>query len=111
MKENAVLIRQQDVIKTYVDFSDPKGISNAIDAERASTIHTEKLMNLSEKLGIHLMGFVDGDGNGDNNKVACKISGYEYLGSFMLLCKTDNSYSCLPFSEEELEKVYKYLNK
>ena len=109
MKENAIIIRQLDVIKTYVDFSDFDNINEAINANRISTIHTVKTQELSSKLGIHLMGFVDSEGSDINNKKACTISGYEYLGSFMLLCKTDDKYNPLPFEEDELECVYHYL--
>ena len=109
MKENAIIIRQLDVIKTYVDFSDIDNIYQAINAERVSTIHTAKTQELSSKLGVHLMGFVDREGDDINNKKACEISGYDYLGSFMLLCKTDDKFNALPFTEAELESVYNYL--
>ena len=32
MKENAILIRQLDVLKVYVDFDDPNGIEKAVNA-------------------------------------------------------------------------------
>lgn len=107
--ENAIIIRQLDVIKTYVDFSDTNNICDAIDASAVSTIHTNKTQELSSLLGVHLMGFVDRDGSDINNKKACEISGYDYLGSFMLLCKTDDKFNALPFSEAELETVFNYL--
>ena len=61
--ENAIIIRQLDVIKTYVDFSDTNNICDAIDASAVSTIHTNKTQELSSLLGVHLMGFVDRDGS------------------------------------------------
>ena len=109
MKENAIVIRFLDVIKVEVDFSDFDSIYAAVGADRVSTIHTAKTQELSAKLGIHLMGYVDRDGDDINNKLACEISGYDYLGSFMFLCKTDNKFNPLPFTEAELNSVYTYL--
>ena len=109
MKENAILIRPLDVLKVYVDFSSDAGIKSMINAERLATIHTMKTQELSNKLGIHLIGYVDSKGNDINNDLACSISGYDYLGSFMLLCKTDEKYNNYGFDENELECVYTYL--
>ncbi len=111
MKENALIVRPLDIIKVYVDFSDIDNIYKAIDAKRVSTIHTKKTQEISELLGIHLMGFVDREGNDINNDKACHISGYDYLGSFMLLCKADDKLNALPFTEKELECVYTYLTE
>ena len=109
MKENAILIRQLDVLKVYVDFDDPNGIEKAVNARRVSTIHTAKTQEISNKLGIHLVGYVDREGNDINNELACRLSGYDYLGSFMLLCKTDDKFNNYGFSKEELECVYTYI--
>ena len=106
---NAILIRFADIIPIEVDFSDLNNIYSAIGAEGVSTIHTATTQDISRKLGVHLMGFVDRDGDDINNDVACKISGYDYLGSSMLLCKTDNSFHALPFNGAELNCVYTYL--
>ena len=107
--ENAILIRNLDVIKVCLDFSDTDNINKAINASRLSTIHTQKTQELSSLLGVHLMGFVDREGSDINNKKACEISGYDYLGSLMLLCKTDGKFNALPFTESELETVFTYL--
>ena len=109
MKENAILIRQLDVLKVYVDFSNPDAIHEVLHCERVSTIHTEETRKLSNKLGVHLMGYVDREGNDINNQLACKISGYDYLGSFMLLFKSDDKMNELGFNEDELTAVYDYL--
>ena len=109
MKENAILIRQIDVLKVFVDFDDPNGIEKVVGARRVSTIHTIKTQELSNKLSVHLVGYVDREGNDINNERACQISGYDYLGSFMLLCKTDDKFNNYGFSEEELDRVYTYL--
>ena len=109
MKENAILIRQLDVLKVYVDFSSDEGIKTAINAERLSTIHTLKTQELSNKLGVHLIGYINREGNDINNDLACEISGYDYIGSFMLLCKSDDKYNNYGFDENELECVYTYL--
>lgn len=109
MKENAILIRQLDVLKIHVDFSDMNSIYEAVGADRVSTIHTAKTQELSSKLGVHLVGFVDREGDDINNDLACKISGYDYLGSFMLLCKTDDKWNNYGFSQDELDRVYTYL--
>ena len=109
MKENAILVRPLDIIKIYVDFSNTDNIYEVINAERLSTIHTAQTQKLSALLGIHLMGFVNRDGDDINNSRACQISGYDYLGSNMLLCKTDDKLNPLPFSEAELNSVYTYL--
>lgn len=107
--ENAILIRNLDVIKVCLDFSDIDNINKAINASHLSTIHTQKTQELSSLLGVHLMGFVDRDGDDINNKKACEISGYDYLGSLMLLCKTDSKFNALPFTESELDTVFTYL--
>ena len=107
--DNAIIIRQLDIIKTYIDFNDFDNISNAIHANHLSTVHTVKTQELSSLLGVHLMGFVDRDGDDINNKKACEISGYDYLGSLMLLCKTDDKFNPLPLSEGEVECVFHYL--
>ena len=109
MKENAILIRQLDVLKIHVDFSDINNIYEAVNADRVSTIHTAKTQELSSKLGVHLVGYVDREGNDINNPLACKISGYDYLGSFMLLCKTDDKWNNYGFTPDELDRVYTYL--
>ena len=111
MKENAIIVRPLDIIKVYVDFSNLDNVYKAIDANRVSTIHTAKTQEISAKLGIHLMGFVNREGDDINNKKACEISGYDYLGSNMLLCKTDDRFNALPFEEQELECVYTYLTE
>lgn len=109
MKENAIIVRPLDVIKVYVDFSNLDNIYKAINAERVSTIHTKETQALSGKLGIHLMGFVDSEGDDINNKRACQISGYDHIGSFMLLCKADDKFNAYGFDEAELNCVYTYL--
>ena len=109
MKENAIIIRQLDIIKIHIDFSDIDNIYNAIYADRVSTIHTAKTQELSAKLGVHLIGFINRKCDDINNEKACEISGYDYLGSLMFLCKTDDKYNPLPFEEDELERVYTYL--
>ena len=107
--DNAIIIRQIDIIKTNVDFSDLDNINKAINASHLSTIHTMKTQELSSLLGIHLMGFVDSDGDDINNQKACEISGYDYLGSQMLLCKTDDKFNPLPLNDDEMECVFHYL--
>ena len=107
--ENAIIIRQLDVIKAHVDFSDTTNIMKAINSSHLYTIHTKKTQELSSLLGVHLMGFVDKEGDDINNEKACEISGYDYLGSLMLLCKTDDKFNALPFTENELETVFTYL--
>lgn len=109
MKENAILIRPLDVLKVHVDFSKDDAIEEAVQAKRVSTIHTAKTQELSSLLGVHLVGYVDREGNDINNPLACQISGYDYLGSFMLLCKTDDKWNNSGFSEAELNSVYTYL--
>ena len=106
---NALLIRNLDILKIEVDFSDIDNINNVLNVSGVSTIHTLKTQELSSKLGIHLIGFVDRNGDDINNDKACEISGYDYIGSLMLLCKTDDRYNPLPFNEEELDRVYVYL--
>lgn len=109
MKENAILIRPLDVLKVEVDFSNLENINYAINADGVSTIHTQKTQEISDKLGIHIIGFVDRNANDINNPKACEISGYKYIGSFMLVCKTDSRFNPLPLNEDELETVYTYL--
>ena len=109
LKENAILIRQLDVLKVEVDFSNDNDLYRLLDAERVSVIHTKRTQELSERLGIHLVGYVKREGDDINNKLACSISGYNYIGSFMLLFKTDDKFNNLPLNEDELELVYGYL--
>ena len=109
MKENAIIIRQLDIIKIHIDFSDIDNIYNAIYADRVSTIHTAKTQELSAKLGVHLIGFINRKCDDINNEKACEISGYDYLGSLMFLCKADDKLNPLPFEEDELERVYNFL--
>lgn len=111
MKENAILVRHIDVQKIYVDFSNVDNIYDALDADRVSTIHTAKTQELSAKLGFHIMGFVDREGSDINNRLASAVSGYDYLGSFMLLCKADDNLNALPLSSAELDSLYLYLTK
>ena len=108
---NALLINWLDIEKIEVDFSDFNSVYHALGANRVSTIHTYKTQELSRKLGIHLVGFVDREGDDINNEKACEISGYDYLGSKMLLCKTDDQFNALPFTDKELKKVYIYLTE
>ena len=109
MKENAIIIRQLDIVKIHIDFSDIDNIYNAIYADRVSTIHTAKTQELSAKLGVHLIGFINRKCDDINNEKACEISGYDYLGSLMFLCKADDKLNPLPFEEDELERVYAFL--
>ena len=111
MKENAILIRQLDVLKIYVDLSDMENIYKVLDADRIATIHTIKTQEISSKLGIHLIGFVNRNFDDSINTLACEFSGYDYLGSSMLVCKTDDKYNALPLNESELECVYTYLTE
>lgn len=106
---NAIVVRWLDIIGVQVDFSDLSNIEQAINARRLYTIHTAKTLELSERLGVHLMGYVDREGNDINNQTACNLTGYDYLGSMMFLCKTDDRYNALPFTEEEYNRVYAYL--
>jgi len=108
--ENAILVRHLDIIKIEIDFSDINNICSALNASSLSTIHTAKTQELSNKLGVHLMGFVDRNGDDINNEKACSLSGYDYIGSFMLLCKTDRNFNPLPLSEKEVNLVFDYLN-
>ena len=109
MKDNAIIVKWLNIEKIYVDFSNLDNINAAINAERVSTIHTARTQELSARLGVHLMGFVDRNGDDINNVKACEISGYDYLGSMMLLCKTDDKYNAYGFDEDELDRVYTYL--
>ena len=111
MKENAILIRHLDIQKVSVDFSNIDNIYQLLNADRLSTIHTQKTQELSKQLGIHLMGFVNREGDDVNNRMACEISGYDYIGGFLFLCKTDDKFNPLPFNEKELESVYNYLTE
>ena len=106
MKANAIVIRHLDILEVEVDFSDLDNIAKAIDAEYVSTIHTKITQAISAKLGIHLIGFVDRDGDDINNKKACEISGYDYIGSSLLLCKCDDGYNPYPLEEDELSKIF-----
>lgn len=108
-RNNAILVEWLDVKKIFVDFSDVQNIYDAIGAKRISTIHTQKTQDISKSLGIHLVGYVNREFDTLNNDVACRLSGYDFLGSKMLICKTDDKFNNLPFSEEELEKVYAYI--
>ena len=109
MKENAILVRPLDIEKVYVDFSKLDNLYEILGSDRLSTIHTLATQELSQKLGFHLIGFVARDGDDINNRKACEISGYDYIGSFMLLCKTDDAWNALPLEEEELASLYAYL--
>ena len=109
MKANAIVIRHLDILEVEVDFSDLDNIAKANDAEYVSTIHTKITQAISAKLGIHLIGFVDRDGDDINNKKACEISGYDYIGSSLLLCKCDDGYNPYPLEEDELSRVHTYL--
>ena len=109
MKENALLVRPLDIVKVYVDFSNIDNIYKFLDAERLATIHTKETQAISNRIGIHIMGFATREGDDINNKRACEISGYDYIGSLMLLCKTDDKFNALPLDEAELECLYEYL--
>ncbi|MCR4910913.1 MAG: hypothetical protein K5925_00055 [Bacilli bacterium] len=110
MKENAIIVRWLDTIKIHVDFDNfYDSVCSVINADRLSTVHTTGTKRLSSLLGVHLIGFVNRDGNDINNDRACELTDYDYLGSMLFLCKTDDNLNPLPFNEDELEKVYNYL--
>ena len=106
---NALIVNDSGIQKIFVDFSRLDNIYDVLKVDRLSTIHTRETQRISSILGVHLMGFVDRDCSGPNNKKACEISGYDYLGADLLLCKTDDKFNPLPLEENELERVYKYL--
>ena len=106
---NALIVNDSGITKIFVDFSNFDNIYESLKVRRISTIHTRETQRISSILGVHLMGFVDRDCAGPNNKKACEISGYDYLGADLLLCKTDDKFNPLPLEEDELERVYKYL--
>ena len=109
MKANAILVKPDGIEKIYVDLSDYKNICKAINANGLSTIHTIKTQEISRKLGIHLVGYVDRHGGNLDNTLAAEISGYDEIYSLMLLCKTDDKWNDCPLSEGELECLYTYL--
>ena len=109
MKENAILVTTSGVLKVYVDLSSDDAIKEAIDAEKLFTIHTQKLKQLSGKLGFHIMGYVDSEGQGLNNAKACALTGYDFLGSSLLLFKTDDKFNRLPLERNELDSLYRYI--
>ena len=109
MKENAILIRPDNIEKIYIDFSNDENICTAIEAKGLSAIHTIKTQDISKELGIHLIGYVDRHGGSLDNRLAAKISGYDEIYSLMLLCKTDDKWNNLPLSEGELNSLYTYL--
>ncbi|MBR0294950.1 MAG: hypothetical protein IJQ67_03470 [Bacilli bacterium] len=116
MSFNAVLIKTNgEVLKLEVEFdSDYRGLEDAIEAEGLSTIHTIKTQDLSNKLGIHLIGFVDRymeRSDKDNNELACRISGYDFLASDMILVKTDDKFNPLPLEVGEVDILYLYLTE
>lgn len=109
MKANAILVKPEGIEKVYVDLSNYRNICQAINANGISTIHTIKTQEISRKLGIHLVGYVDRYGGNLDNELAAQISGYDEIYSFMLLCKTDDKWNDFPLSEGELECLYTYL--
>lgn len=108
---NAIIVNWLNIEKVNIDFSDFKNIEEAIGASHLYTIHTAKTMEISNILGFHIMGFIDRDGDDVNNSLACKICGYDYIGSSMVLFKTDDSFNPLPLSEEEVDKLYLFLTE
>ena len=109
MKENAILVRPDNIEKIYIDFSNDENICTAIEAKGLSAIHTIKTQDISKELGIHLIGYVDRHGGSLDNRLAAKISGYDEIYSLMLLCKIDDKWNNLPLSEGELNSLYAYL--
>ena len=107
--ENAILVEWLDIKKVEVNFDDTGDLMAQIGCRRVFTIHTQKTMEMSRLLGIHIMGYVDREGDDINNKKACEITGYDYLGSKLLLFKTDDSWHELPFTEDEFDRVYTYI--
>ncbi len=109
MKANVIIVKSDDIYKDYVDLSDSNNIKAAINATGLSTIHTVKTQEISKILGIHLVGYVDRHGSGENNENACLVSGYDFLGSDMILFKTDDKWNDYPLDEYEIERVFTYL--
>lgn len=83
-----------------------------VDGSGISTIHTRETQDISQKLGFHIMGFIDKAGDLKeriNNYTAAEISGYPYIHSKMVLCLTDNKFNALPFNEKQLNALMRYL--
>ena len=113
MKFNAVLVKADgDVLKVHVEFdSELQGLKDAIEARGLTTIHTRDSQEVSHKMGVHLMGYVDKymeRSDKGNNYAACRFSGYDYLASDMIVIKTDDKFNALPLEEDEVECVYIY---
>ena len=109
MNDNAISITPTGIQKIYVDFANYANIHRFLHAEKVVVIEEKKTMNLSHKLGVKIMALASEKEEGQNNSVAKKIFGVEDISSTILLCKTDESFNALPFVEENLERLYRYL--
>lgn len=109
MEENALLVKTSSAEKVAVNFEDTDDIKRVLNGRRLYTIHTRETQKISAELGFHIMGYVDDRGHGCNNAIACRLTGYDYLGSSLLLFKCDDKFNALPLDGDELEALYQYV--
>ena len=110
---NAILIDFFEKIeKVDVDFSSVEGMAKAVDSRGVYTINTQNILDITNKLGFPVVGFVDRymeESDRINNSLAADISGYDYLLSKMILCTWDSKYNFLPLSDRQVDILYTYL--
>ena len=109
--ENAILLRTDGSFeKIKVDFSTPEGLHEPIECDRFNIISTQKLRNLSDKLGFSVVMYCDERGmmkNLPENERAAELSGYDVLWGDVVICGFIKDLA--PLSESELDEVCKLL--
>jgi len=108
---NAVLLRANGSYeKIKVDFGSLEGLYAPIGCDRINIISTQKLKNLSDRLGFTVVMYCDERGmlkQLEENEVAAELSGYDVIWGDVIICGFKDD--CAPLYKDEVEEVCEML--
>ena len=108
---NAILLRTDGSYeKIKVDFSSLEGLYAPLACERINTISTQKLKDISEKLGFTVVMYCDERGmqkHLQENTVAANLSGYDVIWGDTIICGFKKDYA--PLYKDELNDICELL--
>ncbi len=109
---NAVLLRADGSYETVkVDFDSLEGLCKPIGCERINAISTQKLRNVSDKLGFPIVMYCDERGlwkNLPENPIAADLSGYDVIPGDVIVCGFGDDYRLI--YKDEIEEVMSFLD-
>ena len=108
---NAVLLRADGSCERItVDFDTLEGLYAPLDCDRVNIISTQKLKELSDKLGFTVVMYCDEKGTQKQlpeNRRAAELSGYDVIWGDVVVCGFEKDYA--PFSAYETGKAIAFL--